>query len=404
MPQYNINADYARKTLEANKHNNITATYYLLVKKYVLQGRRGITNPNSSLEARTLSASMRQMEQDKKLGDSMRVECRKSSKNADSFMSEQKDGKSALAYFNAGIKSEKKKNMIFDNAPVETDPVYYKKRSEFSHYKNGMHRLPEDDAAAPQRRAQNNRRNTSYRDRKPESNSTHNKTAINYAEDIKGTHPGDPDWSFEVVTENTGNAKLQKMYDLYHPPTIVHNGITDYAAAFKKLHKKPNLQPIKAFDEDRDRSCLVPQPPPVAPVRKNHRTEAAQGKRGVAKSTSPHNNVRAETESRTATRSKPPKRDETAKTEADYKLTTSGAENGSSPTRPITIIQTPQINNINNYNNIRINTISIGPVPPATVPIPPPPPAAGPRTNNFRRRKYKLSETEVPELEEHKAK
>lgn len=48
LNQYNINTEYARKCLEANKHNHITATYFLLLKKHLRNGGESIADPKSS--------------------------------------------------------------------------------------------------------------------------------------------------------------------------------------------------------------------------------------------------------------------------------------------------------------------------------------------------------------------
>ena len=47
LSQYDINIDYAKKCLEANKHNTITATYFLLLKKHVKSGGESIADPRS---------------------------------------------------------------------------------------------------------------------------------------------------------------------------------------------------------------------------------------------------------------------------------------------------------------------------------------------------------------------
>ncbi len=47
LSQYKINIDYAKKCLEANKHNHITATYFLLLKKHVKNGGDSIADPRS---------------------------------------------------------------------------------------------------------------------------------------------------------------------------------------------------------------------------------------------------------------------------------------------------------------------------------------------------------------------
>lgn len=39
MEQYKFTSDYSKKCIQANKHNHITATYHLLVKKELKQGK-----------------------------------------------------------------------------------------------------------------------------------------------------------------------------------------------------------------------------------------------------------------------------------------------------------------------------------------------------------------------------
>ena len=48
MEELKINIDYARKCLEANKHNHVTATYYLLLKKHLKNGGDSIADPKSA--------------------------------------------------------------------------------------------------------------------------------------------------------------------------------------------------------------------------------------------------------------------------------------------------------------------------------------------------------------------
>ena len=47
LAQFGINADYARKCIEANKHNHITATYYLCLKKHLRNGGQSIADVRS---------------------------------------------------------------------------------------------------------------------------------------------------------------------------------------------------------------------------------------------------------------------------------------------------------------------------------------------------------------------
>lgn len=55
LETYNFNAEHAKKCIEANKHNHITTTYYLLLQKYIKSGGYSIADisnlsfkPNSS--------------------------------------------------------------------------------------------------------------------------------------------------------------------------------------------------------------------------------------------------------------------------------------------------------------------------------------------------------------------
>jgi 5'-AMP-activated protein kinase catalytic alpha subunit len=47
LVKFDINIDYAKKCLEANKHNHITATYYLLLKKHLKNGGQSIADYRS---------------------------------------------------------------------------------------------------------------------------------------------------------------------------------------------------------------------------------------------------------------------------------------------------------------------------------------------------------------------
>ena len=41
---HNIDIDYARKCIEANKHNHVTATYYLILKKHIKAGGESVAD------------------------------------------------------------------------------------------------------------------------------------------------------------------------------------------------------------------------------------------------------------------------------------------------------------------------------------------------------------------------
>ena len=44
LQDHEIDVDYARKCLEANKHNTVTATYYLILKKHLKAGGESIAD------------------------------------------------------------------------------------------------------------------------------------------------------------------------------------------------------------------------------------------------------------------------------------------------------------------------------------------------------------------------
>ncbi|CAD8123572.1 unnamed protein product [Paramecium sonneborni] len=51
-----ISSEYAEKCIEANRHNHVTTTYYLLLKKYLLAGNKSIADINSEqFEAQRIS-------------------------------------------------------------------------------------------------------------------------------------------------------------------------------------------------------------------------------------------------------------------------------------------------------------------------------------------------------------
>lgn len=41
-----ISSEYAEKCVETNRHNHVTTTYYLLLKKYILAGNKSIAGNN----------------------------------------------------------------------------------------------------------------------------------------------------------------------------------------------------------------------------------------------------------------------------------------------------------------------------------------------------------------------
>jgi 5'-AMP-activated protein kinase, catalytic alpha subunit len=51
LEKYDINAESARKNLDANRHNHMTTTYYLLLNKCTKSGRRHVIEPHSNIQS-----------------------------------------------------------------------------------------------------------------------------------------------------------------------------------------------------------------------------------------------------------------------------------------------------------------------------------------------------------------
>ena len=141
MTQYNMNPEIIKKALENNKHNNATTTYYLLLNKFILQGRKDLVEPNKCFDKNTNKELIHQTYDEK-------------------------------------IKSLGKQNMIYedinsnDNPEVET---HYQKRAEFCHRKR-----PKDFTITQRRKVANNRRGLPQTNMQKEK---HNKTVIKSDED-----------------------------------------------------------------------------------------------------------------------------------------------------------------------------------------------------------------------------
>jgi hypothetical protein len=298
--------------------------------------------------------------------------------------------------------SKETKNSSFIN---EDDSIGYKKKSDFVQFKKNQP-LEFLMQQRQKRTTTNNRRNISCREKKSPQDPNDmppNKTPIQGNEEsskTKSTLTAKQDWSFELLTGCSGNQNLQRIFDLYQQQerTIPKEAMTAYMEFPNnslKNGKKANIPPAKTLNEDLlNPNYQVQQ----ADTRTNHRVETTQGKRKVAKSSSPPHNAHIDTEIKSNTRATASKKikDSNKIKDTDEMPDTKNKKETNEPKKeqPITIIQAPQINNINNYNNIHIGSISIKPpenvqpAPPAHAPVPPP---AVNRVNNFRMRKYKVA-------------
>ena len=45
--EYEIDQNYAKKCIQANKHNHISASYYLLLKDKIKKGQKSVANVRS---------------------------------------------------------------------------------------------------------------------------------------------------------------------------------------------------------------------------------------------------------------------------------------------------------------------------------------------------------------------
>jgi hypothetical protein len=286
LEQYNISKEVARRELKENRHNNITTTYYLLIKKL---------KDNDKKFSETLQVDKRNQTETTQEEDNVR--------NNRTVVK-----KSKLKQF---IKAFSKK-MGF-----KVDKDYYKKRSEFCHNKRSARKA---EGITEQRKIANrNRWNAPARERRAEVKSRHNKTPVYFNDDKSQIE----NLSFDLLAKVINKRKC----------TNVKNTSEEYEG------RKVEIGTAIVDSSNLYTTC---KQRPYDSVSPHHKHTLYQPK-------------------------------DKAIEEPIKEL-------------PITIIHTPQINNINNYNNINIHTIAINDQ--YLVPHPPSPPFNG--TNQFRMRKYRI--------------
>jgi hypothetical protein len=62
LDEFNFDADYSVKCIEANRHNHITATYHLLEKKHLRENKAytgGQANNTASLDRQNIASQYR---------------------------------------------------------------------------------------------------------------------------------------------------------------------------------------------------------------------------------------------------------------------------------------------------------------------------------------------------------
>ena len=176
LEQYNISKEIAIQVLKENRHNNITATYYLLIKKL----------KNS----------------DKKFSETLQVD----KKNQTETTQEEniKNNKTIVKKSNLKqfIKAFSKK-MGFT---VEEN--YYKKRSEFCHNKRSARKT--EDITGQRKIANRNRWDVPVRERRVEVKSKHNKTPAYYNDDKSQID----NLSFDLLAKVINNRKCTNVKNI----------------------------------------------------------------------------------------------------------------------------------------------------------------------------------------------
>ena len=344
MSQYSIDQTLAKKALEANKHNNLTTTYYLLIRKYMIQGRKGIIDPNCSMKHNKTQNVVMDKSEDNKSGKIIKIERAKSKNRTTEGVNKGevniKNVKEIKEINKSTNKSGIQINQIIDifnkKMGFEFEENYYKRRAE-----SGYGKKRNKDMSVPQRR----------------------KTAHDNWEVSKGDHKAPNESRYKGNTNDYIDIEKDKTNDLSY------DGLRKIIV--EKTHNKNELEGTSIAKEK--------QAEIESAKRKNYQS-VNEDKHKAYTSLSPHKKAEDII--------KPP--DLTNKIHDEYikeKKTNVETKEESS----ITIIQRPQINNINNYNNINIQTLAINK---DTVQeellIPHPPSFKEFKTNQFRKRKYRL--------------
>jgi len=161
---YNLDPEYAKKCLEANRHNEITTTYYLLVKKYQRDGKHKVVDPNSSLPIRkALDASF--------LNNS------NSKNNPKSIISNSNISNCSNLADSAHILLDSRAKKLVENAPDTANTLETPQNdNSFSFNYNGAHMNLRDDR---KRKTENGSNLTQYeRNVNRLSGGTHNRPGV----------------------------------------------------------------------------------------------------------------------------------------------------------------------------------------------------------------------------------
>jgi len=340
MSKYNIDPEYARKCLEANRHNEITTTYYLLIKKHQKDGKRDIIDPNSSLCLKKNELNKKEEVDEVKMNgiESLNLE-------------------SSLALYDI---ENRYSDYVIDKAEYKTS---YKSKSINGSYRKQPRKF---DQLFTNLRIPKNSKQYGMTSKLPQKvvNRSH------YLEVVKDSKQSSfnesmaaerSDLSFGVFADNdNSNERLQKVYEVYKK-----------VANQTKTHQRLIPNTIKLSSGPR---MKVPKPPVDPRIPQSKRQN-----RFIAKNFSPYISVRPTTKSQNKKKA----------INISIKKATSHVEGrtkkiplkNENKVTPITIIQAPLINTYNNYNNFNIGNFSLGHIQESGT-------MTKPAVPNFRKRKY----------------
>lgn len=367
LQKYDIDPEYGRKCLEANRHNEVTTTYNLLIKKYKKEGKNGVIDPSSSLcLQRILSESLKKT-----------VNSHENSKT----IHEDNDN---TAFICNALESLNTDNPL---GLCEMENCYsdnVKRSAEIRSHSSTYEKQPDNESSyktsdrfeqlfAKLKFPKNSKQYAITSKLPPRSvNKTHHidmiKDNIRINQSLNDNiSPKKDESSLGIFPENGGNnGRLQRIYDIYKKVVgqakARQSDSMKFSGATKKLKiPHPPIDPRKIQPSIRQNKFLTKDfSPYITKLNTSVRpTSKSQNKKKTMNIT-----VRKATSHIDNKNKKIPLYN-------DNELT------------PITIIQAPLINTYNNYNSFNIGNFSLGHIEETNK-------MNKPLGSNFRKRKYNV--------------
>lgn len=372
LSSYGIDPEYARKCLEANRHNEVTTTYYLLIKKHQKEGRKDVIDPNSSLCLQKVSQeSIRKA-----------ASAHEETKNAHGLDKINSCDSGTKPYVPNAIDSINLESSLglydienrYSDYVTDSKPEYktaYKPKPITESYRKQPGKL---DLLFTKLKVSKNSKQYGMTSKLPQKavNRSHHleMTRDSRQSSLNESLPPDRnELSFGVFADSgNSNERLQKIYEVYKKV------VTQAKAHQQLVSNVAKMSPVT-------KALRVPRPPLDSKVDSRVVPSRRQNK-FVTNDFSPYV-TKLNTSVRPVTKSQAKKR----AVNISVRKATSHAEGrrragqrGEDETGPITIIQAPLINTYNNYNSFNIGNFSLGHIQESAATKPPVP--------NFRRRKY----------------